>query len=275
MESNRLNLLINTGAALVGIILVGYFVYSSMHSDSTLPCSGRFGAATRFSLHTGDGKPLTAIELQARAGARDFGVIDNASVVAVTDGPAAEVMEVKLRKLPAGADPSDTARNGIEFRWSPPGVKGSASACVSYSVWFPKKFQFSGGGTLPGVFASHAAQPSDVKITVSAQWDGAGKPLIGTTAESGEIRHMFGQTTALPTGRWIRVDQEVTLNEPGQSNGTARLWIDGALVVEDKRISLRNSADIALAGVLVAAAHRRLPDDPGMLRLSPVDIAWR
>jgi len=275
MESKQLNLLINAGAAVVGLFLIGYFVYSSMHSNAVLPCSQRFGAAMRFSLHTGGGKPLTPIELQARAGARDFGVIDNASVVSVPDGPASEVLEVKLRKLPAAADPSDTARNGIEFRWVPPGVKGSASACVSYSVWFPQNFEFSGGGTLPGVFATNAAQPSDVKITVSPQWDGAGKPLIGTTADSGEIRHMFGQTTALPTGRWIKVDQEVTLNEPGQSEGTARLWIDGALAIEDKRIGLRSGADILLAGVLVTAAHRRLPDEPGMLRLSPIDISWR
>ncbi len=275
MEGKQLNLLINTGAALVGLILVGYFAYSAMHTDSALPCSDRFGAATRFSLHTGEGKPLTPIELQARAGARDFGVIDNASVVSVTDGPSKEALEVKLRKQPAGADPGDTARNGIEFRWAPPGVKGAASACVSYSVWFPEKFQFSGGGMLPGVFGSNTAQPSEVKITITPQWDGAGKPLIATTAESGEIRHMFGQTSPLPTGRWIKIDQEVTLNEPGQSNGTARLWIDGALIVEDKRVGVRTGSDVALAGVLVAAAHRRLPEDPGLLRLSPVDISWR
>ena len=275
MESKQLNLLINTGAALVGLILVGYFAYSAMHTDSALPCSDRFGAATRFSLHTGDGKPLTPIELQARAGAHDFGVIDNASVVSVTDGPAPEVLEVKLGKLSGNTDSSDTARNGIEFRWAPPGVKGAASACVSYSVWFPEKFQFSGGGILPGVFGVNTAQPSDTKITVSPQWDGGGKPIIGSTAESGEIRHMFGQSSALPTGRWIKVDQEVTLNEPGHSDGTARLWIDGTLVIEDKRMGLRNGADILLAGVLVTAAHRRLPVDPGMLRLSPVEVSWR
>src|SRR5690606_24782531 len=121
MESKQLNLLINTGAVLVGITLVSYFVYSALHGDSALPCSDHYGTATRFSLHTGDGKPLSPIELQARAGARDLGVIDNASVVSVEGGPSAEAIEVNLRKLPGDADPSDTARNGIEFRWSPPG----------------------------------------------------------------------------------------------------------------------------------------------------------
>ena len=77
----HLDLLINLGAALVGLIVVGYVVYAAFHTEVEQPCSTRFPAATRFSLQTGAGKPLTPVELQARAGLRDLGVIDNATVV--------------------------------------------------------------------------------------------------------------------------------------------------------------------------------------------------
>ncbi|MDP1640492.1 MAG: hypothetical protein Q8L61_06230, partial [Hyphomicrobium sp.] len=62
----HLNLLINVGAALVGVIVVGYVLYSALHTEAEAPCSERY-QATRFSLQNAAGKPLTRAELQARA----------------------------------------------------------------------------------------------------------------------------------------------------------------------------------------------------------------
>jgi len=91
----------------------------------------------RFSLQSASGKPLTAAELQARAGLRDLGVFNNAAVVVVDGGPSPEALEVKLRKLPGEADKTDTARNGIEFHWSPPGRLSALSRRVAAALSSP------------------------------------------------------------------------------------------------------------------------------------------
>lgn len=272
----HLDVLINVAGALVVLFVVGYIAFSALHTETEQPCSARYPAATRFSLQTAEGKPLSAIQLQARAGVRDIGVIDNASVVQVTDGPSPDALEVKLRRLPSGADVSDTARNGVEFRWAPPGMAKATSACLSYSVWLPETFEFAGGGFLPGVFggsATDAAKKADA-FSVKPQWGGDGKPLI-VAISSGGIRRTSATGEALPTNRWFKLEQEIVLNDPATENGRARLWIDGTLVLDDSRAPLRKDADAVLTGVLASIGYHQPPAQPEVLRLSPFEISWR
>jgi len=277
MQPKHLQLLINLGGALLGVLIIAYIANAAWHKDAAEPCSARYPGASRFSLQTSEGKPLTAIELQARAGLREMGVIDNASVVAAPGGPAPEALEVKLRPLPAGADPEATARNGIAFDWAPSGLESATAACLSYSVWLPDKFVFGRGGKLPGIFGRQGAQvPQQGKaFSVSPQWGANGTPLVGATLEGGDIRRMSGNTVPLPTNRWVKIEQEVTLNEPRKANGSVRLWIDGALAVEDTQVPLRTDAKTVLAGVLAAVGYSQRPEQPGVLRLSPFEIGWR
>ena len=275
----HLNLLINLGGALVGLIVVGYVVYAAFHTEVEQPCSTRFPAATRFSLQTGAGKPLTAVELQARAGLRDLGVIDNARVVPVEGGPSPEALEVKLRNLPRGDDPDAKLRNGIEFRWSPPGIAGANSACLSYSVWLPDKFDFGGGGVLPGVFGGEPAAPRqralNDRLAVTFEWSAEGQPSLVAALDGGEHLRMSGAGSPLPTNRWIKIEQEIVLNDPGQPNGLVRLWVDGELIGTSDRVPLRLDDKALLTGVLVAIGYEREPASAGMLRLSPIEIGWR
>lgn len=272
----QFELLINVGAAIAGIGVIGYIAYAALHKDVDQPCSARYPAATRFSLHNSEGKPLSAIALQARAGLRDLGVIDNASVVRSAGGPAEDVLEVKLRQLPAGADQDAAAHNGIEFRWSPPGMRPATAACLSYSVLLPDKFAFGSGGFLPGVFGGSGGLSRDSAggLSVSPEWDGDGRPLIASTA-AGSIGRISGNTSALPTGRWIRIEQEVVLNEPGKENGQTSLWVDGALSLDSRRVLLRKDAGETLSGVLVAAGYRGKPPEASSMQLSPFEISWR
>ena len=142
----------------------------------------------------------------------------------VDGGPAPEALEVKLRKLPSGDDPDAKLRNGIEFRWSPPGIAGATSACLSYSVWLPDKFDFGGGGVLPGVFGGEPAAPrqraANDRLTVTSEWSAEGKPSLVAALDGGEHLRMSGAGASLPTNRWIKIEQEIVLNDPGQPNGT-------------------------------------------------------
>lgn len=275
----QLNLLINIGGGLVAALVVGYVLYASLVTEVEQACSGRYPAPTRFSLRTSAGKPLTAIELQARVGLRDLGVVDNARVVPAEGGPSSEALEVKLRKLPGSADKDASGRNGIEFFWSPPGIAGASAACLTYSIWLPEKFDFGGGGTLPGVFGGEATAPGqrmvDNTLSVRPEWNADGRASIGASVEGGERHPGVDAKYSLPLGRWTKVEQEVVLNAPGEANGIGRLWIDGSLFAKDMHLPLRKDAKAMLSGVLVAIGYRGLPPAPGAILLSPIEIAWR
>jgi hypothetical protein len=279
MQSDKkLNLFINIGSVLIGAAVLGYVVYSAFHTETEPPCSERYPAPIRFALQTAAGKTLTPIELQARAGLRDIGVIDNATVVAVKDGPSPEALEVKLRKLPRRDDAGVKTRNGIEFRWSPPGISGSAT-CLSYSVWLPDKFDFGDGGFLPGVFGrdpgiAHQQAASD-PLAVALEWSDEGKPSLTAAVDGSERLRLSGAGTPMAAGRWTKIEQEVILNDPGQMNSTLRLWVDGSLIVEDQRVELRKDDKVMLSGVLVAIGYEQAPPPDGVLRLSPIEIARR
>ena len=280
MQSDKkLNLFINLGSALIGVIVVSYVVYAAYQTATEPPCSERYPAPIRFGLQTAAGKSLTPIELQARAGLRDVGVVDNAAVVAVKDGPSPDALEVKLRSLPGGDDASAKARNGIEFRWSPPGMLGATATCLAYSVWLPEKFDFGGGGFLPGVFGGDPAttrqQATSDPLTLVLEWSAEGRPSLTAAVDGSERLRLSGAGEPLAAGRWTKVEQEVVLNDPGQTNGTLRLWIDGALIVENQRVELRKNDKVMLTGVLAAIGYENAPPRDSTLRLSPLEIARR
>ena len=273
----HLNILINTGAALVGIIVVGYVLYSAFHTETEAPCSARY-QATRFSLQNVAGKPLTLAELQARAGLRESGIVDNASIVTVEGGPAHVALEVKLRKLPAHVGSDAASPNGIDFHWPPPGLTGATATCLAYSVWLDDKFAFGGGGQLPGVFGGMPAEPGKRSVadqlTVNPNWDGNGYPGI-LAVRGAEHHRLLGNNIVLPTNRWIKIELETVLNTPGVADGTARMWIDGDIIVNDTAITLRQDEKEKLKGVLASASYRTVPPVPGTLRLSHFEIGWR
>jgi hypothetical protein len=273
----HLNLLINVGAVLVGLIVVGYVLYSALHTEAEAPCSARY-QATRFSLQNAAGKPLTRAELQARAGLHEIGISDNASVVPVEGGPAPVALEVKLRKMPANANADGVSPNGIDFHWTPPGLTGATGTCLAYDVWLDDKFAFGGGGQLPGVFGGAPAEPGKRalahQLNVNPNWDGSGSPSI-LAAREPEHRRMSGTNIVLPTNRWFKIELETVLNTPGVADGVARLWIDGDLIVQDTSITLRQDEKEKLNGVLAAASYRLVPPVPGTLRLSHFEIGWR
>ena len=280
MQSDKkLNLFINLGSALIGSIVLGYVVYAAYHTATEPPCSERYPAPIRFALQTASGKALTPIDLQARAGLRDVGVIDNATVVAVNDGPSPDALEVKLRNLPGGDDASAKARNGIEFRWSPPGVNSATATCLVYSVWLPEKFDFGDGGFLPGVFGGDPSaarqQATRDLLTVALEWSDEGKPSLTAAVDGSERLRLSGAGTPMATGRWTKIEQEVVLNDPGQKNGTLRLWIDGELIAENLRVELRKDDKVMLTGVLAAIGYEQVPPPDSLLRLSPIEIARR
>ncbi len=74
--------------------------------------------------------------------------------------------------------------------------------------------------------------------------------------ETGELWDWsLGPTGLVRNERWYCIEQYVQLNQPGRSDGVARAWIDGQLVMERRGIRLRNGKDLAIEEVWFDVYH--------------------
>ena len=59
-----------------------------------------------------------------------------------------------------------------------------------------------------------------------------------------------GSPEGWPANRWVDLEQEVVLNEPGKANGIVRLWVNDELRVDAKGLNLgandRNRSQVLL-----------------------------
>jgi hypothetical protein len=273
----KFHLIFNAVGALIGLTIVGYIVYSLTHTETEAACTARYPAPTRLALHMSDGAAMSPIELQARAGSDEWGIHENASVVA--DAPGGAALQVKLANVPEVETASGRAANGIFFRWAPPGIEAAKAACLSYMLWLPDDFEFGDGGLLPGIVgeAQGDESGSGAAPTLGArpQWRSAGEAALNVAPPGSGYAPVTQKGFPLPKGRWMRIEQELVLNAPGQSNGIARLWLDGDLQAESTHVVLREDDSAAIRGVLADIGYTRLPAQPGTLRITPFEMAWK
>jgi Polysaccharide lyase 14 len=266
-------LVFNSVGGLVGFALAGYVIYSLMHSDAEPPCSGRYPPAMQFALQNIDGAPLTPIELQAHAGLGEWGVLQNATVVPAGEGATGPALEVKLAGSSEG-EPGDTRpRNGVSFRWNLSRMKSANAACLSYSVWLPKGFDFGKGGVLPGLFGGVPGKEGG--FTSRLQWRSDVYGELAVAPAGSRYHPIVTHGLMLSPGRWMRIEQEMVLNTPGASDGMLRLWADGQLKADAKNLELCTDETARIMGVLADVGYLRERAKAGVLRLSPFEIAWR
>lgn len=165
--------------------------------------------------------------------------------------------ETSLRvHYPAGSSsPSDTLEGGAGFYSEPPSLRGSESACLSYMLRFPPDFDFVQGGKLPGLYGGEA--PSGGEEVDGTK--GFSQRLMWRENGQGELYpYVVGFEGAsigrgfwhFPVGRWVQVEQEVVLNDPGQENGIVRIWIDDQPVLEQQNVVFRTTPDITIDGLM-------------------------
>lgn len=273
------HLAFNAAGIFTGLIVVGYIAYSLFHTNVEPACTQTYPAPLRFSLTSANGEPLSPIQLQARAGMREWGMSENATVVPEAGVPGGAALQVQL----AGSAAEETgarAANGVSFRWSPPGIGKARSACLSYRVWLPEDFAFEDGGILPGLFggvpAAEAAEASDAtRFGTRAAWGHDGTAGLEVAQAGISPFRVRQRDFALQQGRWIRIEQEIVLNTPGKADGHARLWVDGSSKADAAKLTFRRDETEAIAGVLADVGYLKAPAKPGMLRLSPFDLSWR
>ncbi len=157
---------------------------------------------------------------------------------------------------PAGtSSPGEEPRGGAGFYSDPPSLRGAERACLSYMVRFPTNFDFVKGGKLPGLYGGEAPSGGeDVSgengFSMRLMWreEGEGELypyVVGFEGES--VGRGFWR---FPLGQWVTIEQEIILNDPGQENGIARLWIDGRPVLEQQNIVYRTSPTVTIDGLM-------------------------
>jgi hypothetical protein len=274
---------------LCSLLIVGTYAANSYLADEgTPPCSARYPAATELSLRNSENQPASPIELQARFGQDELGILTNVEIVKSNNAPAPELLQVKLFKPSSGS--SASANGGLTntaFQWLPSGMAEQESVCLSYHVLLPKTFQFAEGGVLPGLYGGERLDPvngSPTKLGLASliSWSKEGNAGIKGHTAHDEPGRWFAENAnfAVPRGRWTSLQQEIVLNAPGKADGILRLWIDGELRIERSNIAWRKEKHQFIEGVAADFAYFRTGEESlgnrtQAVRISPFSIRWR
>ncbi|MEQ8823874.1 MAG: hypothetical protein RIC14_05830 [Filomicrobium sp.] len=263
-----------------------YLVRSLFVTEIAEPCSHRIGHSTELVLDK-NGRPLTPAELVAAIGASQRKIYDNAKVVRVGGIPGGKALKIALKnKGHETGEPGKT--NGIGFLWAPRSLEGAQSACLSYSVYLPKDFDYGGGGVLPGLYAG-------TPMKLRGKSDGETSAAMRAVWRNNNLGNLYAQLPGyevmggaflspkgfkIDTGRWVLLEQELVLNAPGVSDGVARLWVDGELAVEKKWLNWRNTDKLSINGVMADVGFgmpQRVVSPPKDFNvyLSPLQLRWQ
>jgi hypothetical protein len=162
---------------------------------------------------------------------------------------------------PAGSSSPEVARRkgtpigGGQFIANlgiPPGDK----LRLSYYVRFSDNFDFVKGGKLPGLYGGIAN--SGGKIPNGT--DGFSTRLMWRRGGEGEVYAYLPTSAEYGTslgrgawrfrpGVWHLIEQEITLNQPGQKNGRVQVWIDGKKVFEQGGVLFRTVPSLKINGL--------------------------
>jgi hypothetical protein len=77
----------------------------------------------------------------------------------------------------------------------------------------------------------------------------------------------LGPTGMLEKNRWYSIEQYVKLNQPGESDGVLRAWVDGKLAYEKTDVVYRTVPTLKIESVWMNVYHGGIDDAPADLSL--------
>jgi hypothetical protein len=277
-KPTRLAVLFNGAALLIALASGAAVIRSVFAPDEVTPCSTRYNHGTQLSLERSRGELLTAADLQARFGGDDWGLLDNARVVALKGDPVKPAIEVRLAKVPGEASRTDS-RVGMGFTWMPKAMHQTSSACLTYSVLLPSDFDFAKGGRLPSLLMTAQSQIAvGSSPSFRGGWSETGALEVRAQLSGGPDPRALASDRSeyvLPRGQWIALEQEVVLSTPGQKNGVIRVWADGALKFEKAGLALGDTADVRISGVAAEALSTGAAARERKLWFSALELRWQ
>jgi hypothetical protein len=274
-----------SGATVISVVVV-YMVQSFLTTPKVELCSKRYAQGQQFALDDENGKPLSPIELQARMGMKEWGVLSNASVSTRDAASGTKSISIKLDKAEGGQQ-NDGESNGASFTWPVASLSSARAACLSYDVKLPNEFQTGIRLRLPGVAAIGAppldnsgnviedAEPRDLAFNIGISTRGdVGVEVSGVAGQSmwlGGTRYK-----RMEIGDWVKVEQEVVWNDPGKDNGTVRVWMNGRLVIDNQKVNLRRLPEQYFTGVNAETRYvARELGKPIAIEMTPFIVQWK
>jgi Polysaccharide lyase 14 len=272
----------NVAAGVMAVVAVAAAVRSFLFTPAVAPCSERYANGNIFAFDRA-GVLLTTTDLQARLGGRDVGLGDNIEIARVKGAPAPVAMAIKMAKGSASPHATAAVAGGVSFPWDPRSAQGKTAACLAYNVLLPADFEFNNGGVLPGI---HGANPNDETRDNFAEqiaWKRAGRGgVLNKATIAGETRMGYAEPEPfmMPTGQWVRLEQEVVLNTTGQSDGILRVWVDGRLAIDRDDFLYRGRPGVTISGVSANVYYGNEDPDTAAPKdttvwLSPFEIRWQ
>ena len=267
--------------------LLAVFPQSALAAEPATPCATRYPVAASFPAASEPAAPNGAHLLQL-LGNKGWGLTEDVRLVAIDGAPAPLVLEVKIPEGAIDHKNPTAPMGGMGFRWHAGMPAGTRAACLSYNLWLPPDFQFNKGGKLPGLFGGDGpAGGKDVDGTTgfSARfmWRSGGQGEVyayipGKPDNRGES--IDRGAWVFPRGQWVRLEEEVVLNEPGTADGQLRVWVDGALKLRHDDIVFRTNSDFGIEGVMADIFYGGKTQEwaapaTTVLRLTPFELAWR
>jgi hypothetical protein len=183
--------------------------------------------------------------------------LDNLSVQDAPGSRFAKVLRVAFPKgsaSPAASRNENAPRGGGQFY-------GTFDQPVDhlflrYYLRFAPEFDFVKGGKLPGLYGG--TQTSGGRIpdgtngfSTRFMWrEGGQGEVYAYLPSSDKYGTSLGRGSFLfSAGAWHCIEQELTLNTPGASDGKVRVWLDGRPVFADEKLLFRTVPALQIEGV--------------------------
>jgi hypothetical protein len=131
------------------------------------------------------------------------------------------------------------------------------SFTLSYYVRFSENFDFVKGGKLSGLFGGMGNNGRDIPdgtdgFSTRYMWrkQGEGEIYAYLPTSQNHGTSIGRGTWQFSPGRWYHLQQQVTLNQPNQKNGSIIVWVDGQKVIEQTGLLFRTTKALKIDGIL-------------------------
>ena len=127
---------------------------------------------------------------------------------------------------------------------------------LQYSVRFQPDFDFVKGGKLPGLYGGTVTGGQVIPdgtdgFSTRYMWrsggDGEVYAYLPTSEEHGTS--LGRGCWFFPTNQWVSIEQRVTLNTPGASDGEVTVWQNGQQVLHQRGLTFRTTDQLKIEGL--------------------------
>lgn len=229
--------------------------------------------------------------------------VENHAQVTTVAGSSTAVLAINFK---SGEFASES---GGQFYKDIPSSLNTDVALLEYSVYFPKGFEWTLGGKLPGLYGGdHECSGSKVHpdgsncFSARLMWRENGIGEVYMYMPFQQNTDAFCQKCTYPAastckglsgedycawergsfkfseGSWTKVQEYVKLNTPGEDDGVFELYIDGNLVASHENVVYRTTPGLKIGGMLFSTffggdSREYAPSSPQSIMFSGIKLS--